>query len=91
MALKSCKKWIRDQNKGYEKKIEAYEKKVYQLTDYKTKKQAEERTEKYKRKKELKQAKKANVKDARNNFNLKPTTAIKDEHVDKIVFEENKH
>ena len=75
----------------HSEKIEAYEKKGYELADFKTKKHAEERTEKHRRKKELKQKKKANVKDARNNFNLKPTTAIKDEHVDKIVFEENKH
>ena len=63
MAVKSAKKEIKEQAKRSELKMTDYEKKIFELMEYKKEKLAEERTLRLKHRKELKKAKKEHTKD----------------------------
>ena len=65
VALKTIKQDMKSKNESFEKEISAYEKKVFELNEFKTKKLDEEKREKLMKKKELKRE----AKKTRNNNN----------------------
>ena len=75
VALKSAKQDVKSQSKAFEKKLTSFEKKVSELTDFKTKKLNEERLERVAKKKELKREAKKVRNEGNNNVtenNVKP-------------------
>ena len=80
VALKSIKQDVKCQNKAFEKEITAYEKKVSDLNDFKTKKLNEERQEKLAKKKEIKR-------EAKKNRNVQNNNTVSNENP--VVVEES--